>query len=139
MEKIVISEEIAKKEIEKWLDFKNVSPRKRNKKEIKTNIEALTDAICDGDLVLDEDFNLVLTLRNPVLDKEGKAQLKSMTFKPRLLLEDVESHLMNVKADNTIGMLAAYTAALTGLNSRMTKKIDTDDNKTAQAIVMFFL
>ena len=139
MEKNAISEEIAKKEIEKWLDYKNVSPRKRNKKEIKSNIETLTDAICDGDLVLDEDYNLVLTLRNPVLDKDGKAQLKEMTFKPRLLLEDVESHLRNVKPDNTIGMLAAYTSALTGLNSMMTKKIDTDDNKTAQAIVMFFL
>jgi len=29
----VISEEIANKEIQKWLDFKNVSPRKRNTKE----------------------------------------------------------------------------------------------------------
>jgi hypothetical protein len=135
----VISEEIANKEIQKWLDFKNVSPRKRNTKETKAQIETLVDAICDGDLVLDEDFNLVQALRNPVLDKDGKPALKEMVFKPRLLLEDVESKLMNVKSDNTIGMLAAYTSALTGVNSAMTKKIDTDDNKTAQAIVMFFL
>lgn len=135
----VISEEIANKDIQKWLDFKNVSPRKRNTKETKAQIETLVDAICDGDLVLDEDFNLVQALRNPVLDKDGKPALKEMVFKPRLLLEDVESKLMNVKSDNTIGMLAAYTSALTGVNSAMTKKIDTDDNKTAQAIVMFFL
>ena len=132
-------EEMAKQEIEKWLDFKNVSQRKREKKETKNNIETLTDAICDGDLVLDENHNLVLTLRNPVEDKDGKVQLDKMTFKPRLLLEDVESHLINVKPENTIGMLAAYTSALTSIGSGLTKKIDTDDNKTAQAIVMFFL
>ena len=138
-QKDAMPENMAKLEIEKWLDFKNVSSRKRKKKETKNNIETLTDAICDGDLSLDDKHNLVLKLRNPVLDKDGKIQLKEMTFKPRLLLEDVESHLINVKPENTIGMLAAYTSALTGINSGMTKKIDTDDNKTAQAIVMFFL
>lgn len=135
-----ISEEMAIAEMNKWLDHKNVSQRKRNKKETKQQIETLIDAICDGDLTLDEDFNLVQTLRNPVKDKEGKQiVLETLTFKPRLLLEDVESHLMNVKSTNTIGMLAAYTAALTGKSSSLLKKIDTDDNKTAQAIVMFFL
>lgn len=133
-----ISEKIATEEINKWLDHKNVSPRKRNKKETKQQIETLIDAVCDGDLTLDEDFNLVQTLRNPVKAGE-KILLETLTFKPRLLLEDVESHLMNVKSTNTIGMLSAYTAALTDENSGMLKKIDTDDNKTAQAIVMFFL
>ena len=134
-----VSEEIAKKEVSKWLDHKNVSQRKREKKETVQQIETITDAICDGDLVLDKDFNLVQSLRNPVKDNDGKVVLSKLTFKPRLLLEDVESHLMNVKATNTIGMLAAYTSALTGENSSLLKKIDTDDNKTAQAIVMFFL
>ena len=139
MEKNAMPEGMAKVEIEKWLDFKNVSTRKREKKETKNNIETLTDAICDGDLSLDDNHNLVLKLRNPVKDKDDKIQLSEMVFKPRLLLEDVESHLINVKPENTIGMLAAYTSALTGINSGLTKKIDTDDNKTAQAIVMFFL
>ena len=134
-----VSEELATKEVAKWLDFKNVSERKRNKKETKAQIETITDAICDGDLVLDEDFNLVQTLRNPVKTNDDKVLLSEMKFKPRLLLEDVESKLINVKADNMIGMLAAYTSALTGVNAGLTKKIDTDDNKTAQAIVMFFL
>ena len=134
-----VSEELATKEVSKWLDFKNVSERKRNKKETKAQIETITDAICDGDLVLDEDFNLVQTLRNPVKTNDDKVLLSEMKFKPRLLLEDVESKLINVKADNMIGMLAAYTSALTGVNAGLTKKIDTDDNKTAQAIVMFFL
>ena len=128
-----VSEELATKEVSKWLDFKNVSERKRNKKETKAQIETITDAICDGDLVL------VQTLRNPVKTNDDKVLLSEMKFKPRLLLEDVESKLINVKADNMIGMLAAYTSALTGVNAGLTKKIDTDDNKTAQAIVMFFL
>ena len=114
-----ISEEMATNEMNKWLDHKNVSKRKRNKKETKQQIETLIDS---------------------VMDKEGKkVVIDKLTFKPRLLLEDVESHLMNVKSTNTIGMLAAYTAALTGKSSSVLKKIDTDDNKTAQAIVMFFL
>lgn len=135
----LVSESVAKLEVEKWLDFKNISPRKRNKKDVKNNIETLIDAICDGDLSLDNDHFWVQKLRSPVKDKDGKSVLKEMKFTPRLLLEDIESHLINVKADNTIGMLAAYTAALTGKSSGMTKKLNTDDNKTTQAIVMFFL
>lgn len=135
----VINEEMAKVEIEKWLDFKNVSKRKRKQKEIKSNIETITYAICDGDLVLDDSFNLVQTLRNPVKDTEGKVVLSELTFKPRLLLGDVETSLMNVKTDNHMGMLAAYTSALTSVNTGLIRKIDTDDNKTSQAIVMFFL
>ena len=121
------------------MDHKNVSHTKRNKKETKQQIETLVDAICDGDLSLDEDFNLVQKLRNPVKDNEGKNVLETLSFVPRLLLADVETHLMNVTSTNTIGMLAAYTSALTGKNSTLLKKIDTDDNKTTQAIVMFFL
>ena len=139
MEENVVSEKIATAEIEKWLDHKNVNGRKRAKKDIKANIETLMYAICDGDLTLDEEFNLVQKLRNPVKDKDGKPVLTELSFIPRLLLGDVEASLMNVKTDNSIGMLAAYTSALTGVNSGLIRKIDTDDNKTSQAIVMFFL
>jgi len=135
----VVSDKIAKETIESWLNHKNVHPRKREMKDTRVNIEVITYAICDGDLILDDDFNLVQNLRNPVMDKEGKVVLNELSFKPRLLMGDVENSLMNVKSDNSIGMLAAYTSALTGVNSGLVRKIDTDDNKVAQAIVMFFL
>jgi hypothetical protein len=135
----LVSEKMANADVSKWLDHKNVSPRKREKKETKQQIETLVDAFCDGDLTLDDDFNLVQKLRNPVKDNEGKKILETLSFVPRLLLEDVESHLMSVKSTNTIGMIAAYTSALTGQNSTLLKKIDTDDNRTTQSIVMFFL
>lgn len=133
----VVSEEIAKKEVEKWMDFKNLKQRKRDERE--SEIETIVESICDGDLTLDKEFNFVQKLRNPVKDVEGKVILSEFKFKPRLLLEEVEPFLMNVKSTNMIGMLAAYTSALTGVGAGLTKKIDTDENKTTQAVVMFFL
>ena len=49
----VISEELAKKEVLKWMDFKNLKPRKREER--KDEIETIVEAICDGDLILDKD------------------------------------------------------------------------------------
>ena len=132
-----IAQEIAEKDVQRWMDFKNLKPRKREERQAE--IETIIESICDGDLILDKEFNFIQTLRNPVVDNEGKSILKEFKFKPRLLLEDVEPFLMNVKSTNMIGMLAAYTSALTGVGAGLTKKIDTDENKTTQAIVMFFL
>jgi len=136
---MVVSERIATETVNKWMDFKNIPARKRAEKETKASIKAIFYAICDGYLTMDDNHNFVQKLMSPVLDKDGKPVLAQLIFKPRLLLGEVEDALMNVKSDNGIGMLRAYASALCGQNSGLLRKLDTDDNKTSQAIVMFFL
>lgn len=131
----VVSREIAQQEIDKWLDFKKVSPKKRETN--KDSIEALVDAIIEGTLVLkDETKVLVHTLRFPT---EGEDPIKVLEYKPRLKMDAVHAHLNSVKSSDADGRVAAYIAALTTKSKTVVKAMDTEDYSIAQSIAIFFL
>lgn len=132
-----VSKEVALKEVEKWLDYKRVDEKKRA--DSKDNIEALADAIAFGYLVLDKDFNLVHSLKFPLLNEDGSVAAKEFKYKPRLKAGDVQNRTQNIKATDTFALIGAYVSALTDLNSGMVKQLDTEDYRIAQAIAIFFL
>lgn len=131
----IVHPETAQAEIEEWLDYKKVSKGKRESNEAYEEI--LVDAVKWGNLEKDEDFNLILNLHFPIGTKTEK--ITKLTFKPRLNRADLDNPLRNVKADDAEGRIVAYESALTGQPKGIIKKMDTEDQRIADAIAIFFI
>lgn len=129
-----VSRDVAKKEVDKWLDYKRVSDKKRETYE--DNIETLTDAIAAGDLILDENHSLIQKLVFPIKSEQPVNELE---YKARLKVSTVHTHLNGVKSTDADGRICAYVAALTSKPKDVIKGLDTEDYSIAQAIAVFFL
>jgi len=128
--------EVAQVEIEKWLDFKKVKTQKRENN--KEQLELITDAICDGTLVLDDKtFVFTHKLLFP-LGSGDSEKIKELTYKPRLMVRDINAKMKGVKANDPDGRIVSYIAALTDQPSGIITSLDTEDNSLAQQIVQFF-
>ena len=127
----VIAIEVAQKEVEKWLDFKKVDEDKRA--DNAEGINALAKSVSKGYLRLNENHEFIQTLKFPIGD------LKELKYKPRLKMNEIHVKSTNVKAGDANGLITAYICALTDTNSGLIKEIDTEDNRIAQQIAIFFL
>lgn len=132
-----IPQKTAQEEVDKWLDFKKVKPQKRENN--KEQIELMTDAICDGTLVLDDKMNFVHKLSFPLGNPDSEGKIKELTYKPRLMVRDINAKMKGVKANDPDGRIVGYIAALTDQPSGVITSLDTEDNSLAQQIVAFFL
>ena len=126
----MISIEVAQAEIQKWLDGTKVMASKQAAS--KSDIELLTDAVCDGLLVVNEDLTLTQKLLYPL---EGVTEL---VYKSRLSVGDPASRLKEVKADDIHGMVLAYVATLTQKPNALIKNIDRKDYRISTAVAGFF-
>lgn len=129
-----VSADVAKKDIDKWLDYKRVKETKRES--YKEQIESLVDSVADGDLVLSEEHELVQTLRFPL---DGELALTELKYKPRLKVSTIHTHLNGVKSTDADGRICAYVAALTSKPKAVIKGLDTEDYSIAQSVAVFFL
>lgn len=128
----VMTSEIAKNDLNAWLDAKRIKSKDREAK--ADQIEQLLEAMEDGALVLDpETNNLIYTLNFEVAGK------KVLTFKPRVTVSELNDKLRGVDGTKPNEMLVAYIAATTELSLGIIKKIDLSDYKIGQAVCMFFL
>lgn len=126
----MISIEVAQAEIQKWLDGTKVMASKQAAS--KSDIELLTDAVCDGLLVVNEDLTLTQKLLYPL---EGVTEL---VYKSRLSVGDPASRLKEFKADDIHGMVLAYVATLTQKPNALIKNIDRKDYRISTAVAGFF-
>ncbi len=133
----VVSLDIARIELEKWLDYKKVSEAK--KESSKESIDLLVDAISNGSLVLADNLSLIQTLDFPIKDKDGRDAYKTLEFKPRLTVGDVHSNLQGIKATDAAGFIIGYVAALISQPKEFVRKLDVQDYGIAQAIALFFV
>lgn len=129
-----VPKKLAEKEVDSWLDYKRVKPKKRE--ENKSSVETLVDGFECGVLSLNPqtkeiDFKLDFPIGN-----EGA--IKKLTFKPRLKVGDAHAKLKGVGAGDVDGRIAAYVAALTDKNTALIREIDSEDYSFAQAIAIFF-
>lgn len=129
-----VTEEVATAEVDKWLDYKKISPSKRVSK--KASIEQLINGIVDGDLSLSPEMEFVQALKLPV----GKDnQVKEFRYKARINIGSVQHHLRQVAADDGDGRIVCYIQGLTGQPSAIIKALDTADYDIAQSIALFFV
>ncbi len=129
-----VERSIAVNDVNSWLDYKKVSPSKRQANE--QSIETMVNAIEDGDLVVNEDKTLTLTLKIPVT---GEVKFDTLVFQPRIPVETLHNSLGGVKATDVDARLLAHVSALTSKGKALIKKLDTEDYDVARAIATFFL
>jgi len=131
MGKTAIPQEIAQAEVDKWIEYKKLDEDEIKEKE--SQIKTLVSAIKNGRLVLTKDFKLVQTLKFP-LDS-----LTELTYAPRLNVDAIAMKLDGIDSTNPILLVATYAAASAGVVNGIIGKLDTADNRIAQAIGSFFL
>jgi hypothetical protein len=132
MEKVV--KEVAFEEVEKWLDHKKISDKKRES--YKEQVDLLVESISDGYLSLNDDFTFTQKLKFPISNQISTSQL---TYKPRLKMSEIHRRLEGVKTSDSDGRVCAYIAALTSQPKEVIKELDTVDYEIGQAITIFFL
>lgn len=128
--------EVAEAEVNKWLELKKVAERKRV--DFAEQIENLIDAVMAGNLLFDDEGNIIQKLKNPIKGEDGKVTLDQLKYSPRVRMEDVRVQLATVKQNDTIGMVFAYMAAATKVQRGVLKEIMSDDFNTCSAIMGFF-
>jgi hypothetical protein len=131
---MAVSKEIATEEVNKWLDKKNVSQKRRETK--KDSIESLISHVEDGIIVVGDDGVLTHKLTNPI---EKEIKTLELTYQPRINVGKVQQHMNGVKSDDMIGMVIAYGAALTGKPKELIKALDTEDQAVLSTVVVFFM
>lgn len=129
-----VSFEIASQDVNRWLDFKKISPKKREEKQ--DSIDSLVEAVQEGILRIDDDCNIIQKLSFPIGEE---LKINELKFKPRITQGDLMSYTNNVKATDADGRINAYIAALSGQPKEAVKKMDTEDYKISQSIAFFFL
>lgn len=129
----MVTKDVAIAEVNKWLDFKRVSQTKRE--ELEKNIETITNAIEQGNLVLGTDYSLTQKLLFPLGDND---EVRELTHKARVALGTIHLHMQGVKTGDVDGRLVAYVAAVCGKPKDLIKKMDTEDYSIALAIALFF-
>ena len=130
--KSVVTEEQAQKEVLDWLNFKNMSTRKRKDHEYSINV--MVSAIMDGDLSKFDD-QWVQSLRITM----GTA--KELKFENRKDVGTFQSVLKQQKVDgqDSDGRLTTAVSVLTGGSFSMVNTLDEEDRNLAHAIALFFL
>jgi len=132
-----VSAEIARQDVERWLDFKRVSAKKRAA--VADTIEAIAEAIEQGTLVVNDDCSITHKLIFPIENSEGQQTVEELKYKARVTTEAISIRMRDVKLTDAHGMFIAYASALTNQSTALIKKLDTEDFRVAQSIVTFFL
>jgi hypothetical protein len=129
-----IVEEVAKVEIDKWLEYKKIDDDEREAQ--AANIEKITKAIMHGRLVLNTDsMEFTQTLKFPITNDK----IETLTYKPRIKMSEVQRRLQGVKGNDADGRVLAYISTLTGKQKPILQDMDSVDYDLAQAIAIFFL
>lgn len=127
-----ISKEVAIEEVNKWLDYKKIKEKKRIA--FKEAIESLVEAVCDGCLVLKEDFTFTQMLEFPV---GANKEFKSLDYRPRIDVSTIQKYANGATTGDA--RILATLAALSGQAKEVIAKMDTEDYSVASSIAIFFL
>jgi hypothetical protein len=123
--------EIARKDVERWLDAKRISERKRNS--YSDHIDNMIDGVMTGNLIVSDDCIITQKLNFPV---DGVSEL---VYKLRLEVRDARKRLEAVSSGDADGRITAYISALTGKSMGQIGLLDTVDYSMAQNMAVFFL
>jgi anthranilate/para-aminobenzoate synthase component I len=121
----------AEQDIKQWLDAKRVSNRKRE--EYADQIQTLQNEIEDGNLRLDEEGNLIQTLKFPF------KSLTELKYKQRLTKGDVQPYMKGVNSQDGDARVQGYICALTDQPHGLIDKLDTEDMEIPNSIAVFFI
>lgn len=130
-----ISKEIAQKEVNKWLDFKKVSNKKRE--DNADNIEKIVEGLMDGNLVLDTDtFVFEHTLCFPIGEE---IKISKLQYQPRVPVKKFQEQMLGLKGEDGYGRVFAFIAGLSGQSKGVISNMESEDYLLASQIAVFFM
>ena len=127
---------MARKEVIAFLDYKRVKEKRRET--LYQQLDILVEAVMDGDISFDENFNITHKLIFP-LEVDGRVTVKELKYMSRINYGKLNSALSKVKSDDANGQLMATAKVLTGEGSNIIGAIDTADKSISESISAFFL
>lgn len=140
----VISEDIAKIELEKWFDCRKTKEKARINIDEDLGRDVMADKLVEGFmyglLILDaENGNLTQKLDFPVGTESKSVSIKELIWKPRFRESELNEPLKGVKTNDSSGRMKAYMSAITGAPKSLLGSLDYSDYSLSQTIVSYFL
>lgn len=130
-----VTEEVAEKDIARWLDARKTSDKKRETME--SSIKDLVGYVMEGKLIVSEEGALKQVLDFPIGDE---SILKELEFKTRINVGDIQKRMTgnNIKSGDIDGRLAVYASALTGKPFATILSMDSSDYSVTSTVASFF-
>ena len=134
-----VSMEMAVQDFDRWISIKQIREQKRQENAKSKFEDIITTSICEGDLAISEDGYITHKLIFPLKDGEGGELLNELKFMPRIPVKLLSIKLKGVDPSDMFKMQIAYISALTNVNMGIIEKLETEDFRICQSIVMYFL
>jgi hypothetical protein len=139
----VMSEDVAKAELEKWFDHRKMKEKARANVDDELGRDVMADKLVEGFmyglLTLSEDGYLTQKL-DFVIETESKSvKVSELVWKPRFKERELAEPMKGVKANDSTGRMKAYIAAITGVQKALLGSMDYSDYSLSQTIVSYFL
>jgi hypothetical protein len=138
MEKSIskVSTEIARKEVDKWLDAKRIPLKRRIENQVF--IDNLIEGVEEGNLIVNEDNSLTQKLAFPIENENGQVVCEVLNYKFRITENDKLKYRKSLQKDDNSFMLTLM--ALTDAPRGHLTALDSSVDKTlADTIALFFL
>jgi len=127
---IVVPEEVAKEEIETFLDSKLILPKRRIA--LEAPIEAVVEAMTYGKVVIKEDGTVVQHLFKPV------AGIDKLTYAAEVSPETISKLVGNLKNFTQTNINLEYISAYTSTIKPVLVKLHPTDRNIADALAFFY-
>jgi len=128
------TKEVAEQEVNKWLDYRDVTPGQRET--FKDSIKLLVEGVEKGVLSIDGEFLIKQKLKFKIGEKVPVTELE---FKPRIRVGTIHGKSKEFESTDATGNLFGIITALTGQAIGIVKDMDQADYKYARAIAVFFM
>ncbi len=129
----VVSEEIAKNDIDRWLDA--IRYRKSKREANRESIDSLVENVMDGLLKVDDDGSMIQVFNFGLGEDES---IKEIKYQNRLKVGEIHNALKNEKSTSGDARIMGYIRALTGQSKQVLSKMDTCDYSVSSGVALFF-
>lgn len=131
----LVSKEIAKKDLDRWLDFHEIN--EDQKADTEANINIMIAGIQSGRIIINEDCTLIQNLKHP-FGKE-KSINKLVYTSGGLPIGEVDSAKTAINKENDSRNSIAHISVATNTAVDIINKMSSKDLNTAAAIILFFI
>lgn len=134
MEKEKVKKSIAEEEVLAWLDYKKVSPKRREEK--KDSIEKLIEYIQDGIISIDPE---TFVIKQNLLFQIEKSGIRELNWKPFGQVGKFQINMKGVDSTDFTGNCIAHACAQCDQSKSIINALDSEDAAVMKVIATFFI
>lgn len=140
----VMSEEVAKAELEMWFDYRKMKPNARVNFDKDLEKDVMSEKMIEGFMFGQLSFNpengdLTQCLDFHISNESKSVDIGSLVWKPRFKESDLTEPMKGIKTNDQAGRMKAYISAITGVSRLKLGSMDYSDFALSQTIVSYFL